>query len=374
MSYPITGVGAVASIGNTPDEIFTGLCAGRSGLGPLRGFDREKFTAQQLFEIDDRAGTGDEPGRATRFLIEAVRQAAEDAGLPEDLSGVPVLIGTGLRELRSLELWWRDGIPFDASELDFGPALRRRFGAVDTHTFANACSASLYALALGWDLLEQGDADTVIVAGCDTVTESMFGQADRVQPPPPEVRPFDRGRQGTILGEGAAAVVLRRDADPGRPVRGWLRSVAINCDARHPTAPDREGITASVRQAHRIAGADPRDIDLVVLHGTGTPINDLMETEVTASVFAAATPALTGIKSQTGHTSGSAGLMSLLVALSCIGTGRIPPVGGLVDPLPEADGLRLVRDAPLSQPVHLAQVNGFGFGGVNAVAIVAGAA
>lgn len=132
------------------------MCAGRTGIGPLRGFDRDRFKAQQLFEIDDRSGDGDEPGRASRFLIEAVRQAAADAGLPEDLSDVPVLVGTGLRELRSMELWWRDGIPFEAADLDFGPALLRHFGALDTHTFANACSASLYALALGWDLLEQG--------------------------------------------------------------------------------------------------------------------------------------------------------------------------------------------------------------------------
>lgn len=203
----------------------------------------------------------------------------------------------------------------------------------------------------------------------------MFGQADRVQfTPPPSVRPFDRERQGTILGEGAAAVVLRREAEPGRPVRGWLRSVAVNCDAHHPTAPDRAGVTASVLQAQRAADITPAEIDLVVLHGTGTPVNDLLETEVTAAVFGDSRPALTGIKAQTGHTSGSAGLMSLLVALSAIATGRIPAVAGLVDPLPEAAELRLIRDTPALESVSTAQVNGFGFGGVNAVAIVAGAA
>ncbi|MEU8824318.1 beta-ketoacyl synthase N-terminal-like domain-containing protein [Streptomyces sp. NPDC048636] len=377
MSYPITGVGAVASIGDDPGQIFGALCEGRSGLGPLRGFDRARFTAQQLFEIDDRSGAdgGDEAGRATRFLLEAVRQAAADAGLPDDLGDVPVLVGTGLRELRSLELWWRDGVPFDAGDLDFGPALRRRFGAYDTHTFAGACSASLYALALGWDLLEQGESDTVIVAGCDTVTESMFGLADRVQFDPPDVvRPFDRARRGTILGEGAAAVVLRREPVADRPVRGWLRSVAVNCDAHHQTAPDADGVRASVERAQRAAGSRPEDIDLVVLHGTGTPLNDRTEAEVMAEVFGGARPALTGIKSLTGHTSGSAGLMSLIVALASVASGRVPPIAHLTDPLPEGAGLRLVRDVPLTTPVRVAQVNGFGFGGVNAVAIVAGAA
>ncbi|MFJ9845032.1 beta-ketoacyl-[acyl-carrier-protein] synthase family protein [Kitasatospora sp. NPDC101155] len=376
MTYPVLGMGAVASIGAGPEEIFESICAGRSGLAPLRAFDRSRFKAQQLFEVDDRAQEGvDEPGRATRLLIEAVRQAAEDAGLPEDLAGIPVLVGTGLRELRSLELWWRDGVPFDVEGLDFDRALRERFGALDTHTFAGACSASLYALALGWDLLELGEAETVIVAGCDVVTESMYGQADRVQfDPPPAVLPFDASRQGTILGEGAAAVVLGRGAPAGRTPRGLLRSVAVNCDAHHQTAPDESGIAAVVREAHQRAELGPDGIDLVVLHGTGTPLNDRTEATVTADVFGDARPALTAIKSLTGHTSGSAGLLSLIVALKSLETGVVPHIAQLTEPLPEGAGLRLVTDRPLTEPVRTAQVNSFGFGGVNAVAIVEGAA
>ncbi|MBD0421116.1 3-oxoacyl-ACP synthase [Streptomyces sp. TRM S81-3] len=376
MTYPITGTGAVAAIGADPGEIFDSLCAGRSGLAPLKAFDRSRYRAQQLFEIDDRPNPGlDEPGRAGRLLAEAVRQAAADAGLPEDLGGIPVLVGTGLRELRSLELWWRDGTVFDADRLHFENVLRERFAAVDTHTFAGACSASLYALALGWDLLELGETDTVVVAGCDVVTESMFGQADRVQfDPPPSVRPFDQDRRGTILGEGAAAVVLTREAPPGRPVRGLLRSVAVNCDAHHQTAPDETGVEAAVREAQRHAGVAPADIDLVVLHATGTPLNDRTEATVTARVFAGARPALTGIKSLTGHTSGSAGLLSLIVALRCLEAGVVPPIAGLAEPLPEGSTLRLVAGEPLVTPMRLAQVNSFGFGGVNAVAIVGGAA
>jgi 3-oxoacyl-[acyl-carrier-protein] synthase II len=376
MTYPILGTGAVASIGADPDAIFDSLCAGRSGLAPLRAFDPSRFNAQQLFEIDDRQTEGiDEPGRATRFLVEAIRQAAEDAGLPEDLAGIPVLVGTGLRELRTLELWWRDGVPLDADGLHFENALRRHFGAVDTHTFAGACSASLYALALAWDLLELGEAETVVVAGCDVVTESMFGQADRVQfDPPPSVRPFDENRQGTILGEGAAAIVLSRSAPAGRPVRGRLRSVAVNCDAHHQTAPDAAGVEVAVRQAQAQAEVRPADIDLVVLHGTGTPLNDRTEAAVTARVFDGPGPALTGIKSLTGHTSGSAGLLSLIVALCSLERGLVPPIAGLAEPLPEAAELRLVAGGPIAAPLRLAQVNSFGFGGVNAVAIVGGAA
>lgn len=362
----ITGMGAIASVGADVEEIFTALCDGRDGRTELRGFDRGKFTAQHLFEVDNRDGA-DRPGRATELLVHAIEQAAKDAGIGDDLAGVPVLIGTGLRELRSLELWWRDGAP--AADLHFGPALRERFGADDTHTFANACSASLYALALGADEIDLG-ADTVVVAGVDVVTESMFGLSDRIQPiPPGRVLPFDANRKGTILGEGAAAVVLQRG---GGNKHGVLRGVGVNCDAFHSTAPDRSGMAAAIRQAHTRAGLTPAEVDLIVMHGTGTPLNDKTEAEATREVHGEAVgrPLTTGIKSMTGHTSGSAGVLSLIVALRALATGTVPPIAGLRDPIPETDGFRLVRDAKASAGMDIAQVHGFGFGGVNAVAIV----
>jgi 3-oxoacyl-[acyl-carrier-protein] synthase II len=377
LSLPITGTGAVASIGHDPAEIFANLCAGHGGRSALRGFDAGRFGAQHLFEIDDRPAPGiDEPGRATRFLLDAVAQAATDAGLGEDLSRIPIVVGTGLRELRSAELWWRDGTPFDADRLAFGPALRERFGALDTWTMSNACSASLYALACGADLIELGLAEVVVVAGVDVVTESMFGLSDRVQRQPPgHVLPFDARRRGTILGEGAAAVVLRREARPGDRVHGRLRGVGVNCDAHHATAPDLAGVTGAIRQAHDRAGVTPDEIDLIIAHGTGTPLNDRAEASATAEVFgvAAGRPLITGIKSLTGHTSGSAGVLSLVVALRALAEGVVPPIANLTEPLAEGAGLRLAMGAVVPHHGVTAQVNGFGFGGVNAVAVVGAA-
>jgi 3-oxoacyl-[acyl-carrier-protein] synthase II len=376
---PITGVGAVASIGRDAEEVFAALCAGRSGLGAMRGFDHALYNGRQLFEIDDRPEPGaDRALRATGFLLDAVGQAAADAGLGDNLSGIPVLVGTGLRELRSAELWWRDGTPFGADRLHFGTALRERFGTADTLTVSNACSASLYTLALGADLLALGEADTVIVAGVDAITESMHGLADRVQPDPPTaLRTLDVNRKGTILGDGAAAVVLRREdlPWPGGRLWGRLRGVGMTCDAKHPTAPDREQVAEAMRQAHRHAGTRPDDIDLVLLHGTGTPLNDLVEITAYGEVFgdAAGGPVVTGIKPMTGHTSGSAGLLSLVVTLQTMATGKVPPLVNLAEPIEEAAGLRLVRDREAKHEVSLAQVHGFGFGGINAVAIVEGA-
>lgn len=374
MNWPIVGVGAVTSIGRDPEELFDSLCAGRTGLAPLRGFDRSKFKAGHLFEIDNRPAPGaDVPGRATGFLLDAVEQAASDAGLGSDLRDVPILVGTGLRELRSLELWWRDGAKFGAHRMHFGTALRERFGANDTHTFANACSASLYALALAVDQLAAGDAEHVIVAGADSITESMFGLTDAFQlQPPGRLRPFDVNRKGTILGEGAGAVVLARQPQSRRKAYGRVRAVGVNCDASHTTAPDLAGVAGAIRQAHDRAGVKPSDVDLVLLHGTGTPLNDEVEVRAMREVYRQdeAVPLVTAIKSMTGHTAGAAGVLSLITALWSMATGVVPPVTELDEPTEDVRALRLVHTAPSHGHIEVAQVNGFGFGGLNAVAIL----
>lgn len=375
MTWLITGMGAVASVGFGVDELYKAVCAGRSGLAPLRGFDRSRFRARNAYEIDDRPAPGvDEPLRATRWLEQVVGQAVADAGL-EDLSGVPILVGTTLRELRSVELAWRDGVPFDLADLHFGTALCRRFGAGQTYTLANACSASLYALGLGVDLLELGEVESVVVAGVDTITESTYGMLDRVYPVEPEtVLPFDRRRRGMLQGEGAAAVVLRREVDgPGRGHRyARVRGVGLNCDAHHPSAPDTASITRVIRDAHRRAGVKPDDLDLVMLHGTGTPLNDEAEAEAVREVFGPTDCRMTAIKSMIGHTAGASGLHSLIVGVQATRHGLVPPVLGLADPIDEVAGFGLVREKAAPATVRVFQVNAFGFGGLNAVAVVEG--
>ena len=293
---------------------------------------------RHAYEIDDRRRASvDEPGRATRWLIRAVAEAAADAGLGEELRDVPILVGTGLRELRSAELWSLGQANLREADLHFGPALRKRFGSAATYTFSNACSASLYALGLGMDLIDTGAADTVVVAGVDAITTSMHGLLDRVHAVPPRaVRPFDRGREGVVMGEGAAAVVLAKRQADQQEQHDWgrLRAVALRCDAYHVTAPDPAGIAATIRDAHARAGVKPEDIDLVLLHGTGTLLNDEAEALAVGCSFGGqvSRPLMTAIKSMTGHTSGGSGLLSLIVALRSLSTGKIPPTIGLTDP------------------------------------------
>lgn len=371
MSWYITGSGGVASVGEGVGELFDGLCAGRTGLAPLRGFDPEPYRARNAYEMDNRPEVGrDVPRRATDALVEVIKEAAAEAGV-DDLTNVPILVGTGLRELRSLELWWRDGVPLTADDLHFGASLRARLGATVTYTFSNACSASLYALAMGSDMLALDVADTVIVAGVDVLTESMHGLLERVHATPPDrVRPFDRNRTGVLMGDGAAAIVLRRE--PGPRPKGLLRAVSVNCDAYHVTAPHPQGIAAAMRTSHDMAGVKPEDVDLVMLHGTGTLLNDEAEAVAMADVYGkhAAVPLMTAIKSMTGHTSGASGLMNLVVGLESLRTGVVPPIVGLDDPVDEAADFRFVQGKPANAELSVAQLNAFGFGGINAVAIV----
>jgi 3-oxoacyl-[acyl-carrier-protein] synthase II len=377
VTYRITGMGAAASVGQGVAELFANLCAGRTGLADLRGLDLTRFEATRAYEIDDRPEPGvDIPRRATRLLVAAVAEALQDAGLDPDLRDVPVFIGTGLRELRSLELRWQDGVEFAAEEMDFGPALRQRFGTVAAYTVANACAASLCALALGVDLLDVGGAHVVVVAGVDVLTASMHGLLQRVQPTTPDrVRPFDRDRAGVLLGDGAAAVVLSRQGDGPGAALGMLRSVAVNCDAYHVTAPDPASIATVIRDAHCRAGVKPQQVDLVMAHGTGTALNDAAEAAALGDVFGehVGVPLVTAIKSMTGHTSGASGLMSLVIAVQAIRHGVVPPTLGLENPAEGAGRFRFVRGESARADICLAQVNAFGFGGINAVALVGAA-
>lgn len=372
MSSQIIGIGAVASVGGSAPEVYEALCDGRRGLADLRAFDPGKYRAKHAYEIDDRARPGeDEPLRATRWLRAAVAEALRDAGLDEDPGAYPVLIGTTLREQRTAELWWTGRAPLRPADLHFGTALSGDPGVGQTYSFANACAASLCALGLAADLIDLGEADTVVVAGTDSIAESVFGTLDRVQNTVPEaLRPFDRDRRGMLPGEGAAAVVLSRTARSGGTVRGRLRGVGMNCDARHPTAPTPGSIVAAIREAHERAGVRPADIDLVMLHGTGTVLNDVSEAAALTEVFTGVSPLMTAIKGGTGHTLGSSGLLSLVVAVLALDRGLVPPAAGLDKPIEEAEGLRIVGGERVPAALSTAQVNAFGFGGINAVAVI----
>ncbi|MFE6776505.1 beta-ketoacyl synthase N-terminal-like domain-containing protein [Streptomyces sp. NPDC057702] len=394
----ITGSSMVSCHGDL-DATFDALVAGRGGASPLRLGDPAKLNVTHGYGIDDATerayraavatatagtptdtsagtafGVGEDVRLAGRWLAQAVAGALAEAGVDPGTSRVAVIVGTGLRELRAVEEWHGDSAALRLAQLHFDEAVRSVApGVTEVHTLANACAASGYALALAADLLELDEADAVVAAGCDTLTESMLTMIGRVGTVTAEtVRPFDTDRDGVLLGEGAVAVVLELPSD--KPAFGLVRGVGIGCDAHHETAPDPGGVLATMREAHQRAGITPAEVDLVVAHGTSTALNDPTEASALVELFGdvapADAPAVTAIKGAIGHTSGGAALMSLLVACRAMREGTVPPVTGLRAAIPEAEKLALVVDRPLAARPRLAQVNAFGFGGVNAVTIV----
>lgn len=374
--FAITGTGMMTSVGSDPKGCFEAFCSGVSGNRRLQAFDAQKFHAQHAYEIADREG-GERPGRASEWLCHAITQALDEAALDCAPDEVVMLVGTGLRELRSFELWWMGRAAMTAEDLHFATVVRQRTGLTGpVWTFSNACAASNFALGLGADLLTLQEARAVVVAGCDSITESMFGLLDRVNPLHPErVQPFDRDRRGVLMGEGAAALVLEpaeAASTRGARVRAWLRGVGMSCDAHHVTAPHRDGIVRAINDAHCRSAVTPEEIDLLMVHGTGTLLNDSTEARAVGDVFGAHVRqmAVTGIKSMTGHTSGASGLVGVLTAIECMQSGRIPPTVGLNSPIDEAADFRFIVGAAERARPHLAQVNAFGFGGVNAVVVL----
>lgn len=378
MRWAVTGTGMVTSLGENKHSCFTACCNGVSGNRPLQVFNHRQFNTQRAYEIPDREpGQPDVKGRATRWLCAAINEALTAAGLGKTPDRIASIIGTGLRELRSLELYRADQQPMQIQELHFGGAVQRAIGQPGlVLTISNACSASNFALGLAADLLALDEADVVIAAGCDSITESMFGLLDRVNPLHPEtVQPLDQHRRGVLMGEGAAAVVLEtidHARERGVSPYAWLRGVGMSCDAYHETAPDQAGLLQAMTDAHQRAGVRCQDIDLLMIHGTGTIRNDETEAAAINTLFGAhaRNVLVTGLKSMTGHTSGASGLVGVVTAIECLRQQRVPPTIGISELIPEARQFDVVVGAARNAALHIAQVNAFGFGGVNAVAIV----
>lgn len=361
MSVLIASSAALTCFGDA-DATVTAIRAGRCGVGPVRCGDPTRLGVAHGYHVDDP----DPDWRASRFLSACVRDAIHAAHLDPARQRVAAIVGTGLRELRAVEI----GANFEVSRLHFAGAVRAASPITEVYTIAGACSAGGHALALGQDMLELGDADAVVVAAADAMTESMLAMIGRVADAPTDrVRPFDKDRQGVLLGEGAAALVLVPEGGTDTPLARVL-ATGLSCDAGHETAPDPAGIARAFGDVFARAGRPPDAVDLVMAHGTGTALNDPTEALAIIDAFGARMPLVTAIKGAIGHTSGAAALHSLIVAIACLRDGVVPPIVGLRHPLPEAATLRLVSE-PTSAEVRLVAVNSFGFGGVNAVSLVA---
>jgi 3-oxoacyl-[acyl-carrier-protein] synthase II len=353
------------------EATLTRLVRGDSQISGLDDLRTPTMNIERAYRIREK---GPERSlRASGWLRECVEEVIRRAGVDSARERVVAIVGTGLGEMREVERAAVEGRPLQPERLHFAHAVREAApGVHEVITLSNACSASGHALALAQDLVELGDADVVVAAGADSMTASMLAMIGRISPSPPDhVRPFDVDRRGVLLGDGAAALVVVAEGACERPLARVL-ATGLSCDAHHATAPDLDGLRRAVRSAYQRARRLPSDVDLVIAHGTGTALGDPIEATLLAETFGEARegPLVTAVKGAVGHTSGAAALLNVHVAIGCVQDGVVPPIAGLDRPVPEAHALRLVVSEAVRARVRVAQVNAFGFGGVNAVTLI----
>lgn len=371
----ITGIGACNAIGDNADSSFKAFLTGKKGNRPLVHLTAGKYNTPIAYERE-ALETPDGRFRCSTFLTSALKEAVEHAQVATD-EVMPVYVGSGLRELRSAELSALQDQKLTVDQLDFARAVSGVLPkSQNVYTICNACAASNYALALACDRITAGASDIAIAAGCDTITSSMFGLLDRSNPnTPKDIKVFDEQRQGILMGDGGVAIVIERlesALENGRRPLAEIKGVGLSTDAVHETAPDQAGIERALKDAYERAGIAPEDVDLIYVHGTGTELNDATEARALASIYRDIEdkPAIAGIKSMIGHTSGASGGIGVVSAVASLQTQMIPPTPGTNKPIDAARGFGIYDEATEGR-LGVVQVNAFGFGGVNSVVVVA---
>jgi 3-oxoacyl-[acyl-carrier-protein] synthase II len=405
----ITGVGAVTPIGNDHPTFWRNLVAGVSGGGPITSFDASAFEVRIAAEVKgfDPATAMDRKmaRRMSRFIqlgMAAGTEAVRDSGLdfsdwsPErrDRAAVAVNTSGGGQEqvIDGTAVLHEKGprfvSPFAIPALSGSMAacqLSMEYGLTGpVITQVAACASSVIAFLDGLRMIQRGDVDVVLTGGSEApllpvafaALANMGALSKRNDDPQHASRPFDANRDGFLFGEGAGVVVLESAEHAlarGATIHAEVIGGALTADAFHISAPEPTGRGAAraMTDALRDAGVAPDEVDYIVAHGTSTPLNDVTETRAIKRTFGdhAYRAAISSPKSMVGHLLGAAGVMSGLAAIGAIRDGMIPPTINLDNPdLPECD-LDYVPNVARQRRVDTAIINGFGFGGQNAVAV-----
>jgi len=388
----VTGLGALTPLGADVEALRTGLLEGRSGV---RLLDEPEFA-----ELPARlAATVDVTGRLERveartldrvqqLALVAAREAWADAGSPDVApERLAVVIGSGiggaLTILGQYDVLKARG-PRGVSPhlvpmlMPNGPAatVGLELGArAGVHATVSACASGAEALALAVQMLRDGRADVVVAGGAEACVHPLpmagFAQmralSTRHDAPEAASRPYDKQRDGFVLGEGAGVLVLERTdhaAARGARVHAHLAGVGTTSDAYHVTAPDPrgDGAARSIAMALYDAGVGPDEVGHIDAHATSTPLGDVAEARAIGLVLGAHKPPVTAPKSCTGHLLGAAGAVEAIAAVLALRDGLVPPVRNLDDPDDDVD-LDLVRTVPREHAHEVALTTSFGFGG-----------
>ncbi|MCW8966280.1 MAG: beta-ketoacyl-[acyl-carrier-protein] synthase family protein, partial [Candidatus Pacearchaeota archaeon] len=242
-------------------------------------------------------------------------------------------------------------------------------------TISTGCASGNHAIGYGFDLIRDGEVKMAIVGGTDCVTSVMYGILDRVNTSTPTCcKPFNAERKGVLLGDGAAFLVLEEISHAiarKAEIYGEIFGYGLSCDAKHPTAPDKEGMANAIRKALRSSKTQISGIDYIAMHGTGTILNDITETEAVKHVFGkySSKIATSSIKAMTGHTGGASGAVSAVSTFLAIKHGIIPPTIFLNRQDSKCD-LNYTPNKCKKAEIKKAVINSFGFGGNNACVVL----
>ena len=398
----VTGLGAITPVGNNVESSWASLIAGKSGIDSIRAFDASGFPARIAGEVkgfDPAAAVGaKEARRMDRFVqlaIGAAREALQDAALAIDSSNadqVGVMMGSGIGGLATLV---EQSKVLDARGPDrVSPFLVPMMivdmvaGQVAIHTGAkgpnfsvvSACATSAHSIGEAFEVIRRGDAAAVIAGGSEAPIvpiglagfTSMRALSTRNSEPQRASRPFDSDRDGFVMAEGAAVLILESLSyalERGAHIYAEMKGYGATGDAYHITAPAEggEGASRAMAIALRKAGLTPEDVDYINAHGTSTAINDRMETMAIRTLFGprAYDVAVSSTKSMTGHLLGAAGAVEAMVCVKAIVHSVIPPTINYETPDPECD-LDYVPNVARETRVRAAISNSLGFGGHNA--------
>ena len=399
----VTGLGLICGVGHTAPEIWKGLLAGKSGMGPIQAFDTTdhpvRFAAEvknfdPLLFVDKKEAR--KMGRFIHFALAATHEAMEHSGLkvtPEMSERVGVHIGSGIGGFDVIErehIAMLQGGPRKISPFFIPGAIVNlaaghvsiRYGAKGPNeATATACTTSAHAIGDAYRTIQRGDADAMIAGGAEAAITpmgvggfaAMRALSTRNDDPEHACRPFNNDRDGFVVGEGAGILILE-DLEfakaRGANILAELIGYGMSADAFHMTgmAPEGEGCFRSMRNAVKSAGISPDEIDYVNAHATSTPLGDALESKAIENLFGARardhTLLVSSTKSMTGHLLGGAGGLEAGITIMAMNEQVAPPTANLTDPDPECR-LNYVPNTPVDAKIDIALSNSFGFGGTN---------
>jgi len=380
----VLAAGVATPIGLDLDSYWTALVTGVDGISGIERFPVADLRVGRGGEIKKlaRLGQGGKPRcRASALLLAAADDLLSRAALGAPPARIAVVVGTALGGVDELEraLGEAAGPRAAAAGLYDSPAhaLAHRVGAHGpVLTVSTACASGATALGVGADLLHADAADLVVAGGYDVLCRFVLRGFDVLRSLTRErVRPFDRRRTGLLLGEGAGLLLLARERD-ARGGLGRLLGHGSSSDGSHIAAPDPDGrgLEHALRSAMAAAGVGPADVDFVSAHGTGTPLNDQIETAVLKRVLGARAYAIpvNSIKAALGHTMGAAATLEAIMCLLAARDGVVPCTLGYEEPDPACD-LDYVPRAARHARSRVSVSTSLGFGGCNAALVLEGA-